>query len=833
MTYHSARRVQMNSRGTSRLFFALFTSGIMLNTWAEDEAILVPTLEVITTGSTSERISQSSDQGVYELTRKSLEHYSSVNGDITDAIETLPNVQLSDDADSTSGLTDLKPASVSISGGRYYDNNFSINGISNNSLLDPAGSETSDSSINEVPGHEQAIFLDLDQIDSIRVYDSNIPAEYGSFTGGVIDAKIREASDEQRTRFSYYTTRSEWVKYHVIINDIDDEDLNYDEPEAAEFSRSRFTISHERPLNDDNRFRISFSGSQSSTPTLSLNQTEQIREEKYSLSVTHTYEDDIKKITNFFSYSPYKKNTLLDDVKDSDYELTSGGLLFNSDTEALIGNQIHWFTVAANYSENSRSAPGDYRTWYNTTSKDWGSDAGLTSSKEGAFGDLDKYQAGISLNWKSESNLRSEFAQKLRYGATIKQTFAGFSRPEDTYIFSHAEDSDGDEIGLNPAVECLQSSLDCAQGEQFFSSRLVYPEDSANVSLGELAAFAELTMKFDRLSATIGGRIDHDNFLNNTNIGWRSRASYDFFNDRSLMFIAGANRYYSGPLLTYKLREAAEPYYEEYRSTTNNVINSWEYDSGAGTYRYRFDDTRTPYSDEVVLAIKGILLGGTGEVKLLQRNNEDEFSRSETGVESDGYRYYEITNDGYSNYESISINWDADFGHFNTGFSATWSRTESSNNSYDDSIDPATSDESVWYQGERRTLASINQLRENYARPVILSVYGAADITDWFTATLKAKYKGSYATVVDTGDDYQDGITDGQANNMAIYEDSRRPASLIVDSSFRIRPVSALNLTLVAEINNIFNARTYSVAETDDDGIEVGRSVWLGVEAEF
>ena len=93
------------------------------------------------------------------------------------------------------GSLDLRPESISISGGRFYENNFVLDGLSNSNRLDPA-SDSSSSSVSDIGGHEQSLFINADLIGELKVYDSNVPAAYGGFTGGVVDATTRRAGRE-------------------------------------------------------------------------------------------------------------------------------------------------------------------------------------------------------------------------------------------------------------------------------------------------------------------------------------------------------------------------------------------------------------------------------------------------------------------------------------------------------------------------------------------------------------------------------------------------------------------------------------------------------------
>ena len=76
-----------------------------------------------------------------------------------------------------------------------------------------------------------------------------------------------------------------------------------------------------------------------------------------------------------------------------------------------------------------------------------------------------------------------------------------------------------------------------------------------NVGDNTYAAYLEDAMRWKRLSATVSVRIDHDEYLGNTNAAPRFSSSYDVFGNGSTQLFGGANRYYSGTILSYKLRK--------------------------------------------------------------------------------------------------------------------------------------------------------------------------------------------------------------------------------------------------------------------------------------
>lgn len=797
-----------------------------------DDAVALPTITVQAGAEDSSRIGAGAE-GEYLLDRRHLDEFGAANGSLTESLQNQPNLHYSEGRYSPESLYDLRPQSISISGGRYYENSFLIDGLSVDSRLDPAGN-VSDTSLDDVPGHEQALFLDLDMIESVRVFDSNVPAAYGRFTGGVVEAETRRAGAERETRLHYSTTRSDWVDYHLFLYEDPLDPQPAAPPEPPVFERTRLGISHATPIGKDSGLWASLQYSTSTTPTLSLNRSEQLRQEQMGASAKFsTRWAEYAYLDTTLSYAPYTKQALIEDAKDSRFTLQGGGIQLGTTATLYSGPVKHKIKLGANYSENSRQAPKDFFNWANTPSRDWGLQADISRSREGGFGDLDKYQAGLSAAWEAvrEDLDLHGLPLRLDYGAELRYSRLGFERPEPLYIYQEAV--------VNTQVQCRGNDYDCVQGEQYFSQRNVYPADEVSVDLLESALYAEATVDVGRLRATAGLRYDYDDFLKNHNLAWRTRGRLDVFGNGGTQLIAGYNRYYGGALLTYKLREARAPYYQEYRGTTHNVVNDWEPDSGQGSYRYVFDEVRTPYSDEYTFAVKQHLWGGLAELKLLARAYRDEFSRTTTQTQPDGYRYYLMNNEGSTDYKSISLAWDRRYGSMTLGVYASYSETETRNADYDDPVDPIASDEYVWYDGRRLHYGELEILRQDYARPWVVGAYLSRRFGQRLLASVQTRYRSSYETIVETSRTVPGELIELPGGGIAretltVYETRRLPSTWITDLklAWRIPLAEQADLRLELQVNNLFDARTHTVAE-DESGVEIGRNFWLGAQARF
>ncbi len=72
-------------------------------------------------------------------------------------------------------------------------------------------------------------------------------------------------------------------------------------------------------------------------------------------------------------------------------------------------------------------------------------------------------------------------------------------------------------------------------------------------------------------------------------------------------------------------------------------------------------------------------MGGIITLKLVTRDNRDEFARTTTQPRQDGYRYYIMNNDGSSEYRGVSMGWNAVYGETLVSVHGTWSETETQN----------------------------------------------------------------------------------------------------------------------------------------------------------
>ena len=141
------------------------------------------------------------------------------NGDITSALRIHPNVQFKRDAKNSNNAGEISPQDISINGGFFYQNNFSIDGINANNDLNPDALKKYNDNhalpFGLMDSKSQGLNLDISLVDKIYVYDSLVPAKFGGFNGGVIDVKTKIPSKNFGGKFSVSHTRSQWMRKFV------------------------------------------------------------------------------------------------------------------------------------------------------------------------------------------------------------------------------------------------------------------------------------------------------------------------------------------------------------------------------------------------------------------------------------------------------------------------------------------------------------------------------------------------------------------------------------------------------------------------------------------
>jgi hypothetical protein len=258
---------------------------------------------------------------------------------ITDKFTGNSEVQYSQNARSSVKGGEIAPPKISIRGGRHYENNFMIEGMSNNNNINPNGFGTGERNgySPTVSGESQSFFVETSLVDTVSFYTENIGAQYGSFTGGVVNAKLKNARMERwHTTTNFRYTKDSWAKYHLTQAQ---ENITYGTTESyqPEFNKYEYSAAFDGPVNEHLGLLVSYGKQRSKIPLWSGyniynadNSTYRERRIQYRENENFLIRLNTNGVEDFEAsltaiYAPYSERLFQTSSKYSDYDTQSGG----------------------------------------------------------------------------------------------------------------------------------------------------------------------------------------------------------------------------------------------------------------------------------------------------------------------------------------------------------------------------------------------------------------------------------------------------------------------------------------------------------------------------
>lgn len=793
---------------------------------AEDSAPMLDPVTVIST------LGVKAD-GVSRLPREIIDLLPQGNGTVNELLEMLPDVQFSESFKSSLTSGEVLPPDVSISGGKVFQNQFLIDGLDNNSVLDPTARNPND--ISDVPGHPQKLFLDSSLAEEVVLYDSNVPARFGQFSGGVVDVVTRHPADRIGVALDYRHTRDEWTSFH--LNDADRASFQKSKDASAQprFSKHHGGVTLDLPLNSRVGLLVDYHQLYSDIPLLHLGQRQSQNRRNENFFIKGVFDQDADRSWDLsLLYAPYRADYFVQDAAGSQFTIDGGGLTTTLNHFRFFESSSVQFQVAFSDSENSREAPQAWRLWSASDSRPWGRTVGSDYSREGGFGDLNKDQQDVHLNldvnW--EPGLRGHLEQKVNGGLQASWTRGSYERPQQALVYKEAR--------LTPDVICGADLFACIDGEQFLTRRNVYHASRTEEDINALALYLENQLTYQRLSVRPGLRADYDDYLENLNLAPRLAVGFDLFGNGKTVLTGGLNRYYGRSFLGFKLREGKLPPNAEYRSTVHNQVSSWLPYPDTLHSVARFSGLDTPYNDEMVFGFDQSLLGGSLSGKYVHRRGEDEFARQYGPVEADGLRYYTVNNNGHSKHDSYRLSWERAWQKNYLLFTWTYQESTSSNDNYDTVLDDEELQTRVWYQNE--IIYKSELPRRDYNRPHSVDVLWTVDLPSGFRFTNKTRYLSSYHNLENTWQEKAVPASDQRfdyfkgepvAESLYVYDDVKRGDALVFDWKLAwhgtLMGVPGVGLRL--DVLNVFNRKIESGLNPGE--YQLGRQVWAGLDFKY
>lgn len=766
---------------------------------------------------------------------------SSADGDINEIARTMPNVQFSAeegllDEDS---IKDISPARISISGGRFYENNFIVEGLSTNSILDQT--TTNYYHYEDIVLHPQTTFVSPSLIDSVTVMDSNISARYGGFTGGVVEAKIKDPTPEYHVNLGFGYTSDVLTSYKV-----DDEDRSDDMPERTRYTKRSYDLNLTTPLyKDKTALLLGYSLTQAQIYNSQYYSTAfgegsfptESQEETFLAKVKHTF-DATAALTFTSMYTKY----YFEEFAQSEKIQHNDGLLNKLEFEKKWDRLTLKSYVGYQTNDDEREdEPTKYiYINYGTENTAW-VPASASTAQIGGYGDREAGQTDLPLGFSADWQLVEN--GHLSFGADYTHTKAYNRRKEDVYWYTNRSTSKA----LDPLAVSADGDDDptVIAGEQGLDRMYLYPTFDATVEINKADAWTEWnhegTLWGMPWNYRAGLRYDTDDFLDNHNLAPRLTAMLKPV-DRVSVF-AGYNRYYAHEMAAYALEEQSPDIYIYYRTYTTNAAGQHVYSSDdwylglhSTTTKYSQADLDTPYANEFSAGfIVDLGTFGSFTTKYLDKKMRDEFAQEvayESVVmvdpvlgETSTYRVYNVTNNGWTDYESLVLSWQKKLQRHRFEINATFSDTKTGNENYFDAYDDAEYDELVAYNGALVTRREIALVRANYARPLYVNfIWDSSWLQDRLLLTLVGRWNQAY--------DYTEsnGTTTIDGTKYDLYEDVRKPQNVIFNLAATLKgPTTRLGeMSFTVKVENLFDRLPNTEASTTAPYQE-GTTVWLGV----
>ncbi|MBP6122175.1 MULTISPECIES: secretin and TonB N-terminal domain-containing protein [Providencia] len=781
------------------------------------------------------------------VTSEEISQKNTGDGNITDLMKTNPAVQFANNDSNSMNQGEIKPSRISIHGSSSYQNAYRLDGVSFNNDFDPADSGLGETSTRLSSG-DQGIYIDSRLIDSMAVYDNNIPVEFGGFTGGTVEVNSRRWQGENSAHAYYRLTRSSWNHlYHDSTQGIDTTKNDTANPARFQnrYDKDDFGGWFELGVSENSGIVFSASRRSSTIPmtvtggeafVLENNTIEPIFSDsgkknqrrtsdnyflKYSVDLSEKSSLDLSA-----NYASYDSRLFSSSVSNSGYDSTHDGLGFT----AVFKHQLELgqLEVTANTQDlkDDRQNDQKYSLTVRATDENWQT----TERNSGGLGDLESKQKNHGLKTVMRFNAQEDglgLTHTPTLGAEVNYTKGTYVRDNDYFRYTYSGDIDENEIYTG-----------------HLSNITRFQKGSYSADYTNYALFLDDSIQYGKLILRPGVRLDRDDFVNRTNIAPRLSGTYDVFGDSKTQIIAGANRYYGRSMLTYALYGAQNDGmqnclgYDPSEACSlipdnNNWDNQKDYEG--------IDSLKTPYNDELTLALQQEIMSTTWRLQYVHREGYDEV-RTRTKYDTRdankrSIRMYD--NGGRSSHDTVTLSvnnsqpWEwADASHvMNASF--TWQQSES-NTPKDagyNSFDPANKVNlnKVWYDG--KVIDASKLPSTSFNSPIKLNLE-LTSVWDEYDLTLynRLQWWGSRNQAVRYDNSY---YSDPEVGQLRKYTKQKFASKYTWDTRLGWKPDFTYGFGFSVEVNNVLNNKNIADRFMFDDRVlksyDPGRQFWLQV----
>lgn len=525
----------------------------------------------------------------YILDRDAIKNTPSSNGNVTDLLKSHPNVRFNNDAENGFLGGEIKPAGVSINGSAPSQTAYMVDGVNINNDIDPLGNLTLGNTPSVMPGlsSEQAYFFDASMLGSVTVYDSNVPASIGGFTGGAVVSETLNYSGMDNLSLNYRTTNNSWGSTQVddtVKSQYKNPKLNgYTADFQPKYQKDFVNMVLEQGITDELGMVIGISRRDST-----IQQSQVVDKDGNVDKKDQTRQSD--NIMTNFRWMPNLDQTLDANFRYSSYQSEQfwGENIGNDfvDEHLAYGTTLSWeqrlttgslkLTTAYDKFEDSRDSNSSDATVTIGFDDDWNE----INYTEGGYGDSELAQenTSVKLDFTSKSFHALGVDNKVSSGISVRHTQYNFER------FGDANQT----LIFNGAVMNESKAL----------------KGTVSTNYTNYAFYVDDSMTIGNVSLRTGVRVEQDDYLKNLNLAPRLSASWQAF--EKTRFITGFNRYYGRSFAAMKLAEGVS---ELSQDTTRRFAD--------------INNFKTPHSDEFTVGVDQNISNLAISARYIRRINKD------------------------------------------------------------------------------------------------------------------------------------------------------------------------------------------------------------------
>ncbi len=740
--------------------------------------------------------------------REEIAETPSSNRDLSTLLATHPAVRTNPGAAGSQNRGSLNVEDISFHGSSPYQNLFQIDGMDATNRVDPA-SKNLNLQVGNIPSNPQSYFVDTSLLEEVRVHDSFVPVEYGRFTGGVVDARLRRFSGENHLNLDYRWNTSKMTQQQV--SEGDETSWAKGKPGYSPEWKKRFYSA----VGD-----IAFSEKAGAVLAMSRRESDITRwnmgvdDKGQPLPGQDRYQDRIDNFLGKFSVRA-SADTIADlTLKYSDRRETLASDLFrntrwdnNHGARGVSGNVDHLFqggrfTLQAGWdrSMSNRRSVGNELVTYQPYK--------LPQYTAGGFGREQTQQDAWTLKGRIDLDpVRTGiFTHSLYAGADIQHIEAGFKRYQESYSYRRAYSANG-------------------KYQDF--SKVRYLPGTVDVNYDMAGLYLSDRIEWQRLALDAGVRYDRETFLGNNNISPRTRLDWDMFGSGDTLLSAGWSRYYGAEVLETALEAERSRLRKQVLDAKGKPVAN-----GDKEYFVQYKGLRMPYDDEWAVSLRQRMAGVEGVLSYVHRNGRDQWTK--TGNERDGYQY---TNDGLSTTDGVSLTlrmlepWRLGETRWNLQASWSWQKRKTNADLVEGYTgDARAPDDYVIYNGSQ--IRAIDLPPSSFYQPQVatMTLIGAwprAGLTWSNMVNWRSKRDATIYVGVGPKPYYLDR-----------YESGELPSYWTWDTKLAWQPTFARNLEFTVEVLNVLNRMPAVTAsnpnlKTNRSTFQSGRELWLQVGYRF